>query len=58
MTKEFYNKVADALQLRSENTAVPTWVPDDEGPEAGRYPGQHDLISIWVDFGRVGSVFW
>ena len=36
VTKEFYNKVADALQLRSENTATMMWVPDedgDEGPE-------------------------
>ena len=36
VTKEFYNKVADALQLRSENNAAMMWVPDedgDEGPE-------------------------
>ena len=36
VTKEFYNKVADALQLRSENTATMMWVPDedgDDGPE-------------------------
>ena len=36
VTKEFYNKVADALQLRSENTVTMMWVPDedgDEGPE-------------------------
>ena len=36
VTKEFYNKAAEALQLRSENTATMMWVPDedgDEGPE-------------------------
>ena len=33
VTKEFYNKVADALQLRCENARLPTWVPDEDGAD-------------------------
>ena len=33
VTKEFYNKVADALQTRAENAANQMWIPDEDGTD-------------------------
>ena len=33
VTKEFYNKVADALQTRAENAANQMWIPDEDGAD-------------------------